>query len=71
MSIILTSRPARYFSLRKTRETKTTRGLGRESKTALLRYPEERERWFKFKDDRMQERALERLIDIGANLARE
>jgi hypothetical protein len=31
----------------------------------LTRYPEERERWFQFKDERVEERALEWLNDIG------
>jgi hypothetical protein len=37
----------------------------------LLNYPEEGERWFKFKDDRIQERAFEWLDDIDINLSEE
>ena len=47
------------------------RGAFRRFKDVLLRYPEERERWFQFKDERMQERALEWLDDIGVKLAEE
>jgi len=47
------------------------RGAFRRFKDVLLRYPEERERWFQFKDERMQERALEWLHDIGVTLAEE
>ena len=43
----------------------------RRFKDVLLGYPEERERWFKFKDDRMQERALEWLDDIDVTLSKE
>jgi hypothetical protein len=31
----------------------------------LAHYPDERERWFRFKDDQMRERALEWLESIG------
>lgn len=48
-----------------------SRGAFRRFKDVLLRYPEERERWFQFKDERMQERALEWLDDIGVTLAEE
>lgn len=41
------------------------KGAFRRFKDVLLRYPEERERWFRFKDERMQERALEWLDCIG------
>jgi hypothetical protein len=34
----------------------------------LLSYPEERERWFRFKDERMEQRALEWLDKIGVSL---
>jgi len=44
------------------------KGAFRRFKDVLLNYPEERERWFKFKDDRMEERALEWLDDIGVSL---
>jgi len=37
----------------------------------LLNYPEERERWFKFKDERMEERAVEWLDDIDVTLSEE
>jgi hypothetical protein len=47
------------------------KGAFRRFKDVLLHYPEERERWFKFKDDRMQERALEWLGEIGLSLAEE
>lgn len=47
------------------------RGAFRRFKDVLLRYPEERERWFQFKDERMRERALEWLDDIGVTLAEE
>jgi len=44
------------------------KGAFRRFKDVLLNYPEERERWFRFKDDRMEERALEWLEDIGVTL---
>jgi len=47
------------------------RGAFRRFKDVLLRYPEERERWFQFKDERMQQRALEWLDDIGVTLDEE
>jgi len=47
------------------------KGAFRRFKDVLLGYPEERERWFQFKDDRMQERALEWLDDINVTLAEE
>jgi len=47
------------------------RGAFRRFKDVLLRYPEERERWFQFKDERMQERAYEWLDDIGVTLDEE
>jgi hypothetical protein len=47
------------------------RGAFRRFKDVLLRYPEERERWFQFKDERMQERAHEWLDDIGVTLDKE
>ena len=40
------------------------KGAFRRFKDVLLNYPEESERWFKFKDDRMEERAREWLDDI-------
>ena len=47
------------------------KGAFRRFKDVLLNYPKERERWFKFKDDRMEERALEWLDDIDVTLAEE
>jgi len=41
------------------------RGAFRRFKDVLLRYPEERERWFRFKEERMEQRALEWLDEIG------
>lgn len=35
------------------------KGAFRRFKDVLLNYPKERERWFQFKDDRIQEKALE------------
>ena len=40
-------------------------------KDVLARYPEERERWFRFKDERMEQRALEWLDDIGVTVAQD
>jgi len=45
------------------------KGTFRRFKDVLLNYPEERERWFEFKDDRMRERALEWLDDIDVSLS--
>lgn len=47
------------------------KGAFRRFKDVLLNYPEERERWFQFKDDRMKERALEWLDDIDVTLVEE
>jgi hypothetical protein len=47
------------------------KGAFRRFKEVLLNYPEERDRWFKFKDERMEERALEWLDDIGVNIAQD
>ena len=44
------------------------KGAFRRFKDVLLNYPEERESWFRFKDDRMEERALEWIEDIGVTL---
>lgn len=41
------------------------KGAFRRFKDVLLRFPEERERWFRFKDARFRERALEWLEEIG------
>jgi len=41
------------------------RGAFRRFKDVLLRYPKERERWLRFKDERMKQRALEWLSEIG------
>jgi hypothetical protein len=40
-------------------------GAFRRFKDVLLRYPEERERWFHFKDEKMEQRVLEWLDEIG------
>jgi hypothetical protein len=40
----------------------------RRFKDVLVNYPEERERWFRFKGERMEQRALEWLDDIGVRL---
>ncbi|MCL0082077.1 UPF0158 family protein [Dehalococcoidia bacterium] len=47
------------------------KGAFRRFKDVLARYPEERERWFRFKDERMEQRALEWLDDIGIRLVEE
>jgi len=47
------------------------KGAFRRFKDVLEGYPEEMERWFSFKDDRLRERALEWLDDIGITLAEE
>jgi hypothetical protein len=47
------------------------KGAFRRFKDVLARYPEERERWFRFKDERMEERALEWLDDIGISPVKE
>jgi len=47
------------------------KGAFRRFKDVLTHYPEERERWFRFKDNRMEQRALEWLDDIGVSLAEE
>jgi hypothetical protein len=44
------------------------KGAFRRFKDVLLDYPEERERWFQFKGAKVQERALEWLIDIDVSL---
>jgi hypothetical protein len=41
------------------------KGAFRRFKDVMARHPQERERWFRFKDERAQERALEWLNDIG------
>jgi hypothetical protein len=41
------------------------KGAFRRFKDVLTRYPEERERWFRFKDERMEQRASEWLDDVG------
>jgi len=45
------------------------KGAFRRFKDVLARYSEERERWFHFKDDKMKERVLEWLDDIGVSLS--
>lgn len=47
------------------------KGAFRRFKDVLLNYPEERERWFQFKDAKMRERALEWLGDIDVSLIEE
>ena len=47
------------------------KGAFRRFKDVLLDHPEEEERWFRFKDDRMEARALEWLEDIGVTLIEE
>ena len=47
------------------------KGAFRRFKDVLLNYPKERERWFEFKDDRMEERALEWLESINVSLIEE
>jgi len=47
------------------------KGAFRRFKDVLLNYPEERERWVQFKDDRTQERTLEWLDDIDVSLIEE
>ena len=47
------------------------KGAFRRFKDVLLNYPEESERWFKFKDDRIEERAREWLDDIDVSLIEE
>jgi len=47
------------------------KGAFRRFKDVLLNYPEERERWFRFKNERMEERALEWLDDIDVTLSEE
>ena len=47
------------------------KGAFRRFKDVLLNYPEERERWFRFRDGRTQERALEWLDDIDVSLIEE
>ena len=47
------------------------KGAFRRFKDMLLNYPEERERWFQFKDNRIQEWALEWLGDIDVSLIEE
>ncbi len=44
------------------------KGAFRRFKDVLARYPEERERWYRFKNDRLRERALTWLETIGISL---
>jgi hypothetical protein len=48
-----------------------SRGAFRRFKDVLLDYPEEREKWFLFRDDRMDERAIEWLDSIDIAVAEE
>jgi hypothetical protein len=47
------------------------KGAFRRFKDVLACYPEERERWFQFKDERLEQRATGWLDDIGVNLAQD
>ena len=47
------------------------KGAFRRFKDVLARYPNERERWYRFKDDKTKERALEWLETIGIRLCGE
>jgi hypothetical protein len=47
------------------------KGAFRRFKDVLVRYPDERERWFHFKDQKLRERALEWLESIGVSLEKE
>ena len=47
------------------------KGAFRRFKDVLLNYAKERDKWFKFKDDRMEERALKWLDDIDVTLVEE
>ncbi len=47
------------------------KGAFRRFKDVLLNYPGERERWFNFKDNRIEEKALEWLDDIDVSLIEE
>ena len=47
------------------------KGAFRRFKDVLLNYPEERERWFRFKDDRIKKMALEWLDNIDVALSEE
>jgi hypothetical protein len=44
------------------------RGAFRRFKDVLEQYPEEREKWFCFKDDKLKQRALEWLEDVDVSL---
>ena len=47
------------------------KGAFRRFKDVLLNYPKEREKWFEFRDSRMEERALKWLESIGVSLIEE
>lgn len=47
------------------------KGAFRRFKDVLASYSEERERWFQFKDERVEQRALEWLDDIDITLSKE
>jgi hypothetical protein len=47
------------------------KGAFRRFKDVLLNYPKEREKWFEFRDGRMEERALKWLESIGVSLIEE
>ena len=47
------------------------KGAFRRFKDVLQGYPEERERWFQFKNDKLKQRALEWLENIGVSLSQD
>ena len=47
------------------------KGAFRRFRDVLARHPSERERWVRFKDERMEQRALEWLDNIGISLVEE
>jgi len=47
------------------------KGAFRRFKDVLLNYPEERQRWFRFRDERIEERAIEWLDSIDVDLEKE
>jgi hypothetical protein len=47
------------------------KGAFRRFKDVLLNYPDERERWFRFKDEKIEQRAMKWLEDINVTLSEE
>ena len=47
------------------------KGAFRRFKDVLQGYPEERERWFQFKNDKLKQRALEWLENMGVSLSQD